>query len=599
MTRSLSANLKKSIYTKTKLFWDRSNKNYKFVKNVDAAKYAAFLGYLIATEKIVKPFSMVDLMFGGGSLTSHIILDNNLELKSLTLNDKSSDAFFDLKTYFTSADFKKVDILEELSESNWGGAIEKFDCIVLNPLIVDGNESSTSCGVFDISLIDKNFYQNLEALTHEKSFIVLLGYDLERKFKKLFESYKERFIFSKKSGPDCVVLKKSEKTHDHFFEWDKTLRTVTERKSFNRNLILNDFWNINEESERLQAAIFNNSFNIPGFILSSAEPGGYDTSFPYRNILFQGVPGTGKSRAVDRLIQKSLKLRANNTSNVLRISVHSATTNSDLMQGIEVSTKGGNVIYSEKTGIILRHIGKACQYPNQPFVLILEEIQENSLNELLGDLIYLLEDNKRANLAELIKNRNFLARDFFDLIDQYIQINPNLNYVTIPNLISGGDFRKILIPTNFYIFCTSNYRPNKKIIEDNLFRRFTVIELGPNFACINNSDVREFFEEMNNHIVSNLSQEEMPDRFRIGHADWMDVSDELSFVRALYRAYIELRDVRNVLGADLEVIFSDLKKINSSAIFIKNVLSKMPNTCCDIADFLQKNAYADIFEVIK
>jgi hypothetical protein len=55
--------------------------------------------------------------------------------------------------------------------------------------------------------------------------------------------------------------------------------------------------------------------------------------------------------------------------------------------------------YSENQGLILDIIKRATLHPKQPFVLILEEIQENSLNELIGDLIYLIEDDKRAKLT--------------------------------------------------------------------------------------------------------------------------------------------------------------------------------------------------------
>ncbi|TNZ55056.1 hypothetical protein CGK45_23875, partial [Vibrio parahaemolyticus] len=86
-------------------------------------------------------------------------------------------------------------------------------------------------------------------------------------------------------------------------------------------------------------------------------------------------------------------------------------------------------------GLIFDLISRACQYPNQPFVLVLEEIQENSLNELIGDLIYLIEPEKRANLSVFAES--LTGKDFLDLIDQYVKKEPNMQYVKIPNLVSS------------------------------------------------------------------------------------------------------------------------------------------------------------------
>ncbi len=69
------------------------------------------------------------------------------------------------------------------------------------------------------------------------------------------------------------------------------------------------------------------------------------------------------------------------------------------LQGIGINSHEGVIEYKEKQGLILNFIQKATFCPLQPFALILEEIQENSLNELIGDLIYLIEDSKRTKIV--------------------------------------------------------------------------------------------------------------------------------------------------------------------------------------------------------
>ena len=80
-----------------------------------------------------------------------------------------------------------------------------------------------------------------------------------------------------------------------------------------------------------------------------------NTKEPYKNILLKGVPGTGKSHLLDKLVEK-IKV---DLSNVKRINIHSASSNADLMQGIGIgNTKDGDIKYSEKQGLIFEHIIK-------------------------------------------------------------------------------------------------------------------------------------------------------------------------------------------------------------------------------------------------
>ena len=202
-------------------------------------------------------------------------------------------------------------------------------------------------------------------------------------------------------------------------------------------------------------------------------------AFPHKNLLLKGVPGTGKSRAIENIINDKDKLNLeNHKQNILRINIHSASSNADLMQGIGISSKDGKIEYKEKQGLILNLIEKATFNPKQPFVLILEEIQENSLNELIGDLIYLIEEDKRAEgVIDDTKQYNYK-----ELVEAIIKRNPKTDYVEVPYLVnSSTEHRKMIMPDNLYIFCTSNYRDDKKVIEDNLLRRFEVLEIYPKY----------------------------------------------------------------------------------------------------------------------
>lgn len=285
-----------------------------------------------------------------------------------------------------------------------------------------------------------------------------------------------------------------------------------------------------------------------------------------RNILFKGVPGTGKSYEIDRIIKEKFKIEDkvvdndNIIENKLRINIHSCLSNADLMEGIGVSTgENNNIIYKDKKGSILRFIFKAIEYPNIPFFLILEEIQENSLNQLIGDLIYLIEESKRVDLSEIKTSNEYL--EVYEHIEYICNENLDINYVTIPNLIEydSRNDHKLIFPKNIYVMCTTNYRADKKIIEDNLFRRFEVVDIFPDENIINDKYVKKFYKILNEKIAEHFAETELHcDRYLIGHASWINVKSELEFNKAFLKVVNEFKEVR-------EVEYDDFIKI------IKNV----------------------------
>ncbi len=290
-------------------------------------------------------------------------------------------------------------------------------------------------------------------------------------------------------------------------------------------------------------------------MFSTKKKGNID-NFPIKNLLLKGVPGTGKSRAIENIINNKLQLK-DHKQNILRINIHSASSNADLMQGIGISSKDGKIEYKEKQGLILNLIERATFNPNQPFVLILEEIQENSLNELIGDLIYLIEESKRA--------KNIVADDeaygYQELVERIIEDNPETAYVEIPYLVNDStEYRKMIMPNNLYIFCTSNYRDDKKVIEDNLLRRFEVLEIYPK-ANVVHEYCRAFFEQLNENILTKLEDEIHPDRFLIGHSNWLKVATPKEFYRAFLKVVVEFKDIK-------EVEFSDFKEIVEKLPFV-------------------------------
>ena len=210
-----------------------------------------------------------------------------------------------------------------------------------------------------------------------------------------------------------------------------------------------------------------------------------------------------------------------------------------------------------------RNIEKATFKPNQPFVLVLEEIQENSLNELIGDLIYLIEDSKRAN-GYKADNEKYT---YTDLIDNIMTQNKSIKSVKLPSLISQEQKpKRMIIPENLFIFCTSNYRDDRKVIEDNLLRRFEVIEIYPKYKktigdAFKSQEISDFLEALNKSIVTvcRNNGEIHPDRFMIGHSIWLDVESKEDFSRAFLKVITEFKYVKDIHFDDFQKIVKDLQ----------------------------------------
>lgn len=312
------------------------------------------------------------------------------------------------------------------------------------------------------------------------------------------------------------------------------------------------------------------------------------------NALLKGVPGTGKSTLVNAWIRAlglpapavdnandlgsctaviPSDIRPSKVQQVLRVNVHSASSNASLMQGIGVQATRGQIEYREKFGLVLMHILNAIAFPGYPFVLVLEEVQENALNSLIGDLIYLIEPSKRTDVRALFAG-SALEGEFsshFKLVDKILEIAARERgvqppTVALPVLIEAGAFsegRRLFVPANYHVFCTSNYRDDRKVVEDNILRRFEVIDLQPIYASARAPSLElTFLEKLNREIMKSVRDRAHPDRYLIGHANWIGATSKGSFARALLKALVELKDIRELsvdeIGGIVDAIRPDL-----------------------------------------
>jgi hypothetical protein len=540
---------------------DRGSKSYEkaylYVDDKNAIDKAEFVKFLIDKGYMTNNYqTILDLTFGSGNLTSHIVFDNDIKYENIIFNDRNvNHTNQDIIDYIDNAEILDNDILDtEIFKD------QKADLVIVNPQIggnyIDGNILEQK--------EDKESQQEILDKLGEtlKSFLddnaTVLFYGKEKDLKSILSN--DIYIRYKSTLIDMFVVSKDfdkslcfEKKEKDFIECLNSLEDDEEINSFDDIELVVDTYDSYDLSEAKEdKKTMKTEETKEKFIKNEIE-----YNFPHKNLLLKGVPGTGKSQTIENIIENQLNLKDKPT-NICRINIHSASSNADLMQGIGINSNNGDIEYKEKQGLIYNHIKKALFAPNQPFVLVLEEIQENSLNELIGDLIYLIEDKKRV-VVDDSKFEDGKEYEYQKFITEVLKDKNNKHYIEIPYLVdTSTSYRKMVLPSNLYIFCTSNYRDDKKVIEDNLLRRFDVIEIYPQTHealgedIFKSKDVSDFLEKLNDTILKKFEDEIHPDRYLIGHANWLDITDEDTkenkklFYTALLKVIIEFKEIREV-----------------------------------------------------
>ncbi len=112
-------------------------------------------------------------------------------------------------------------------------------------------------------------------------------------------------------------------------------------------------------------------------------------------MIFYGPPGTGKTYIAQHLAQF---LAGGKPENVKLVQFHPAYSYEDFFEGFRpVQTADGQgVAFKPLPGPLLRLVDAARQRPEEPFVLIIDEINRGNLAKIFGELYFLLEYRKKA-----------------------------------------------------------------------------------------------------------------------------------------------------------------------------------------------------------
>lgn len=253
------------------------------------------------------------------------------------------------------------------------------------------------------------------------------------------------------------------------------------------------------------------------------------------NTIYYGPPGTGKTYIVSEKAASICNKERDDYAELVErgrlsfVTFHQSYGYEDFVEGIRPVTQNGIVNYEIRQGIFRQICGRAENDPDNNYVLIIDEINRANISKVFGELITLLEPDKRLGADNEIKVR--------------------LPY-------SGDEFG---IPSNLYLIGTMNTADRSiALLDTALRRRFEFEEMMPKptdlpIKLINGEDGKEPIELVKMLEALNIRVEYLYDRdHTIGHAFFWNV-ETLDDLRTVFR--------HKVIPLLQEYFYEDWKKI--------------------------------------
>ncbi|UOQ73595.1 AAA family ATPase [Hymenobacter cellulosilyticus] len=110
-----------------------------------------------------------------------------------------------------------------------------------------------------------------------------------------------------------------------------------------------------------------------------------------RNLILQGPPGTGKTFLARRLAW--LGLGRTDAARIELVQFHPSFSYEDFIQGFRPDAEG---TFRLTPGVLLDICQRAAQEPDRPYFLLIDEINRGNVSRIFGELLLLLEADKRG-----------------------------------------------------------------------------------------------------------------------------------------------------------------------------------------------------------
>ncbi len=121
------------------------------------------------------------------------------------------------------------------------------------------------------------------------------------------------------------------------------------------------------------------------------------------NVILQGAPGVGKTFAAKRLAYSIMGQK--DTSRVAMVQFHQSYSYEDFIQGYRPSKEGFELV----NGAFYKFCREAEEDNERPYFFIIDEINRGNLSKILGELMMLIEKDKRGEKIKLLYSNEWFT----------------------------------------------------------------------------------------------------------------------------------------------------------------------------------------------
>ena len=200
---------------------------------------------------------------------------------------------------------------------------------------------------------------------------------------------------------------------------------------------------------------------------------------PYEQIVFYGVPGSGKSYKID-----NEKTAGASEYQKQKVVFHPDYTNSDFIGQIipkmkeigEGENKKSVIEYSFKPGPFTTILRRALRDKKNQYYLLIEEINRGNAAAIFGDLFQLLDRNDDGWSCSPVNNDdiNFYIASEYEFWDEKYSDSHTYSFESVNHPDGTSPFSRnkgIQLPPNLSIYATMNTNDQNVFSLDNAFNR--------------------------------------------------------------------------------------------------------------------------------